>query len=652
MQYINPIELFYLQNIDPSSLTVQDIRKAKKKLIADIELSDSGSIIYRGKELFKADIEDAFELLDTRDNRINYHYLAMFSALNNFLATGHLGYFEGGQHQQLKTLTPLPSFLKLVSPYFAEQFNSALTLAFRNKDEIKLKKLLNSPMLVTSDGIDKAYRGVMSELRKRLARIEAISQEVKERKINDFELDTQIEKRICTEVEIDLLNLFHNYFQPVRNQFAMAIRSVAIDVFNEYSNASLSIMLINMALSVKVDGLSKDKLIEDKKQIDDIVTTQRENDYNESIFLKYGEHVKGLVKVFDQIQAKTILPSTAQVWVDRNISVHDINQLDGRFSEIKNQISAGLRALSVAIWNLHNNIDAAIYIINKASQIDVSDAEINDSIKRDKMQLNVIKNQQTRPLPTSQRPISTPQRSTPQYSAPGTSNSNGGLYVFLGFIAFVLLIIFVDSGSKTYTPTNSDERTSTIVTTDSTMTMSSDTTLTMSSDTAMGMSSEPAVNSYQESQLSAYAGNQLNNGDSPFNSCFSQGIYEGQAYIVFENSNDYDAVVCLVEVYSGRTVRNEYIRAGSDFKMSRIPTGTYYLKVYYGKDWNPKKQNFCGTYGGFETGEHFSKSDDTTDYLQVENSEFSYSTGRVTLYTVPGGNMSTESTNASDFFNH
>ncbi|MDR3118129.1 MAG: hypothetical protein LBU44_01690 [Mediterranea sp.] len=161
-------------------------------------------------------------------------------------------------------------------------------------------------------------------------------------------------------------------------------------------------------------------------------------------------------------------------------------------------------------------------------------------------------------------------------------------------------------------------------------------------------------NSYSEPAHteSEYKGNQLSNGSSPLDGCFGKGRYSGQAWITFKNSNASDAIVCLVRVSSEKTIRNEYIRAGTNFTMNNIPSGTYYLKVYYGNDWNPTKENFCGTKGAFDSDERFSKSDNYSDYIEIENLEYSYTTGEITLYTVANGNMSLERMSASEFFNN
>lgn len=150
---------------------------------------------------------------------------------------------------------------------------------------------------------------------------------------------------------------------------------------------------------------------------------------------------------------------------------------------------------------------------------------------------------------------------------------------------------------------------------------------------------------------SKYRGNQLKNGTSPLDACFGKGIYSQNAWVKFDNSNRTDAVVCLVRAYDNKTIRNEYIRAGANFEMSKIPSGTYYIKVYYGNDWNPNKKNFCGINGAFERNVSFSKSDKIGDQIKIENTSRSYTTGTITLYAVENGNMTTESIDEEDFFN-
>ncbi|GHV35313.1 hypothetical protein FACS1894180_7250 [Bacteroidia bacterium] len=146
------------------------------------------------------------------------------------------------------------------------------------------------------------------------------------------------------------------------------------------------------------------------------------------------------------------------------------------------------------------------------------------------------------------------------------------------------------------------------------------------------------------------AGNPPKNGDAPFNSCFGEGKFDGDAYVTFKNANETDAIVCLVNVKTSETVRNMFIGAGKNITMNEIPSGKYYLKVYYGNNWNTEKQNFCGTTGAFEDDERFQKSDQKKDYVVIENTKQSYTIGTITLYGVVDGNMSSTPMSAQDFF--
>ena len=154
--------------------------------------------------------------------------------------------------------------------------------------------------------------------------------------------------------------------------------------------------------------------------------------------------------------------------------------------------------------------------------------------------------------------------------------------------------------------------------------------------------------------ISRWKGNHLKNGDSPFNICFGKGHRQSRSWILFQNRNDVDAVVCLINTITGKTIRNEYIRAGKDFRMSQVPSGSYTLKVAFGNDWNPTLISPCGSKGFFESNVSYSASDGYNDAIIIEtiNDGYSirYSTNTITLQPVANGNMSQRGIDASQFF--
>ena len=136
------------------------------------------------------------------------------------------------------------------------------------------------------------------------------------------------------------------------------------------------------------------------------------------------------------------------------------------------------------------------------------------------------------------------------------------------------------------------------------------------------------------------------NGFSPYDNYVGKGIYNNNSGNQFEikNSNSTHAVVLLVDAYSGVKVRNEFVKKGSDFLMTGVPNGTYYLQWFSGNDWSPEL-NIGGFKGGFQTDQSFTKTRDISDWMKVDG----YAKWTVTLYTVQGGDVASESINPSEF---
>lgn len=158
----------------------------------------------------------------------------------------------------------------------------------------------------------------------------------------------------------------------------------------------------------------------------------------------------------------------------------------------------------------------------------------------------------------------------------------------------------------------------------------------------------------KQKPVSGWAGNQLFNGSSPYENFFGQQVfdYNSSCWLNIKNGNQTDAVVCLEDVYSQRTIRNIYIRAGSSFTLENLPRGTFKVKTFHGNGWNPsKKLNDGKIIGGFESDIGFSVSDKMDDLITVDYNEYSYTTGEMTLYTVSNGNIQQRRINSNEFFN-
>ena len=110
--------------------------------------------------------------------------------------------------------------------------------------------------------------------------------------------------------------------------------------------------------------------------------------------------------------------------------------------------------------------------------------------------------------------------------------------------------------------------------------------------------------------------------DSPYDDIFGQGISidEARNTIMVVNSEASEVVVCLVQKDPPyKTIRNEYFGPGLTYRIVGIPNGTYYLKTYFGKKWNPNKKLAGGKVkGGFDEEFGFFKSNKKENLFVID----------------------------------
>ena len=138
------------------------------------------------------------------------------------------------------------------------------------------------------------------------------------------------------------------------------------------------------------------------------------------------------------------------------------------------------------------------------------------------------------------------------------------------------------------------------------------------------------------------------NGFSPYDLYVGKGVYDNTSGNEFEikNSNSTHAIVLLVDAYSGNKIRNEFVRKGTNFLMTGVPDGTYYLQWFSGDDWSPELK-IGGFVGGFQSKQGFTKTRDMSDWMKVDG----YAKWTVTLYAVEGGDVESETINPDEFLN-
>ncbi len=636
MQYINPIEILGLSSVaDTASIDNEIVRKAKRKLFADIDLSDDGLFEYYGLQLTKGDCEKVIDDLANNDLKEFYLYLASNKKLNNFLVNGNDTVFINFKQD---SIFKLPEFVKFISPYFAPKFDKALLNAFENEDVEQTKSILKTSFLISQNDINLAYKSISNNIQNRIDDIAEIKRDIKnEESVYDEDDIDEVVDLVVENFPSDILNCLPNYFQSQILKIANEINYLNVVIWDNFDNTQVCNDLLEHVLTLNIGGLDKPTFQKNYEIVRKKNQERVEQEKNAPILRKYAGYLIQTKTKLKEIEDKTTTPTSLLSWVNSSISISDVNNLPSVFDEIKNQVALSLRAMSVEIWNSFSNIDVSIDLINKANNITGLKAEIRDNLQDAKKQLTELKTKidlanlvrQRASTPTQTRPVSRPATTTK------SKDDNSGCLWLVGIAVVIGLIVWANSNKSSSNdyPTATESYTAPATTSDN----------SYSNDN----STPSTTNEYTPPAESQYKGNQLKDGASPLTGCFGKGIYSGNATLTIKNGGNSDAIICLYSISDDRTIRNEYVQKNSSFTMSNIAQGEYKIRVFYGNDWNPELENSCGTKGNFETDVNFSEFDGT-EYF--EDSDRGFTNATITLYTVAGGNASSSAIDQSQFF--
>ena len=640
MQFINPIEILQLSNVaDSSQIDSDTIKKAKRRLFADIDLSDDGHYNYYGLQLSKGDCEKAIDELSNNDLKEFYLYLTSNKKLNEFLVNGNESVFNSFKQD---SIFKLPDFINFISPYYTPKFDKALSSAFEDEDVELLKSILKTSFLISQNNVNTAYKGVSNILQNRLSGISEIRTDIKnEESVYDDDDIHEVVDLVTDYFPTDPLNCLPNYFQSQILKIANEINYLNVAIWDNFDNTQVSQDLLEHILTLNIDGLNKPTFQKNYEIVKRKNQERIEEERNAPILRRYAGYLIQSKSKLEELENKTLTPSSLLSWVNSSISIPDVNRLPRTFDEIKNQVALSLRAMSVEVWNSYSNIDVSIDLINKANSITGLKSETQENLLDAKKQLTELKTKIDIANLVRQRTASTPTRTTTtaRTTSSSSSDNNSGCLWLIGIAVVIGIIVAISNSNKSSSSYN-DNSTNNSYTNPPT---------NNSNDNSYNSPTTTPVEEYIPPVESEYKGNQLKDGASPLDGCFGKGVYSGNATLTIDNGGSSDAIVCLYSIENGRTIRNEYVRKNSSFTMSNIAQGTYKIRVFYGNDWNPTLTNSCGTKGNFESDVHFSEFDGT-EYF--EDSDRGYTTATITLYTVAGGNASSSSIDQSTFFNN
>jgi tetratricopeptide (TPR) repeat protein len=277
MHYINPFELLEIKSEHLSDINSSVIRRAKRNLLAEIELNDTLTFNHNGNEITKSDCIRAIDELDNNDKKEFHFFIYQNTDLKRFLSDGNLTFFKT---YKAESIYKLPEFLDFISPFFAQQYGKQLALNFRNNNLENVKLILSVKPITNEAFTELCYKPTYSIIKETEAEIIKITKDIENKTSqhiqNDFEM---LPQTINKKANVALINILPSYFQSLRNQFAQTIRNLARDINNDpYNKYKPAYEIIEIANSFATDGLVKQTITKGyytiKKNYEDSIPAQ------------------------------------------------------------------------------------------------------------------------------------------------------------------------------------------------------------------------------------------------------------------------------------------------------------------------------------------------------------------------------------------
>ncbi len=385
--YVNPIEILGLSNAtDTTSIDNEIIKKAKRKLFADIDLSDNGVFEYYGLQLTIGNCEKAIDELTNNDYKKFYLYLANNKPLNEFLVNGNESIFKNRFFKQ-DSIFKLPEFVKFISPYFAPKFDKALLTAFENDNADLTKAILYTSSLIAQTDLNSALKSVSNNIQNKITEINEITEDIKnEESAYDEDDIEEVVQLVKEHFPTKTLNCLPQYFQSQILKIANSINYLSNSIWHAFDSTQVPYKLTEYLLTLNISGLDRPTFENNFKIIKKKNDERIEQAKNAPLLKKWATV---LIKVRDaiiKVEDNNTTSINAYQTIKDLIDLSELNSLPSFADEIRTQIGYAIRSLSISIWNSQNDIKSALATIELALQINV-DIEAKDKFKQDQTDL-------------------------------------------------------------------------------------------------------------------------------------------------------------------------------------------------------------------------------------------------------------------------
>ncbi len=387
MVYINPIEILELNDKEVNALDSSVIKKSKRRLFADIDLSDNGIYNYHGQKLTKSDCESAIEELEDKNKIEFYSHLSTNLELNKFLANGSN---ELLNNLKQESIYKLPEFVDFISPYFSAKIDHILLKCFQNKDLELFSSALRAEYLISKNDLNKAYKSLGNEIQQRIEETDKLTKQIKEETSNysDDNID-EVVQVIKKRFPVEFINKLPLYFQSQINKIASSINYLQIPIWNEFTTTSVPLSLLEHLLELNIESVSKPTFEKNHKIIKKKHYERIEQEKNAPLIKEWAKILISIQNKVKEVENETLKANEALSFIESSFNLNELNNLPSYANEIRTQIGYSIRSMSIASWNKQSDIKNALALINYSLRINVNETA-KSKFQQDKNELEEL----------------------------------------------------------------------------------------------------------------------------------------------------------------------------------------------------------------------------------------------------------------------
>ena len=390
MHYINPYELLEITPENLSDVNSTTIKRAKKKLLAEIELGDTDTIIHQDIELNKSDCIRAIDDLDNKDKSEFHFFIYQHKHLKRFLTSGKISFFD---NYQAESIYKLPEFLDFISQFFSEQYDKVLLDNFKKWNQQAVSKILSVKPITNEAYFEKCFKSTHSFIKELEEEIRKFTKDIESNKSQFISKKfVGLDNAILEKVNVPLLNLLPSYFSNVRNQLAKSICDLAIEINNEHKVYEYSYKIIDIANNIETDGLCKQRIIKNYYTLKSNYTSglpktetpKKETAENQLLnwWRKKATQIETITKEIEDGESNYI--SSDFYALDKEIyEIADpakLNSLSDNFQSVRNQVATKVRSLAITVNNEpHHKHKVAYDLISIAYSIN-ADGDVAENV--------------------------------------------------------------------------------------------------------------------------------------------------------------------------------------------------------------------------------------------------------------------------------